>query len=184
MGAGGGGSDAPYVVPVLDGIETDFFEWRDAARYRATGGSGTMHRASGNLLEVRYGTDGSNLHVRADLAEAARGDRANGIALLFPGPQERRVRLPLGAGAGPLSWAGEAGSDGVADAGEFAVGETVEIRIPLTRLRREDSGVAEPIRFQVALERDSRPEEVAPSSGWFLLRAMDQNPRLTHWSAL
>ncbi|HET9252155.1 MAG TPA: glycoside hydrolase family 57 protein [Candidatus Eisenbacteria bacterium] len=176
----------PHVRPVLDGRVTDFFEWRDAARYLAAGGSGSMHRTSGALLEVRYGTDGTSLHVRVDLAPEARGDRTVGLALVFPGPPERRVRMAL-EGAGVPKWDGKARGK---DAGEYAAGEIVEARIPLSRLAGKRTGeegstpAAERIRFQVVLERRGRPEEVAPSAGWFLLRAISQDPNLTHWSAL
>ena len=168
----------PHVSPVIDGRDTDFFEWRDAARYLAAGGSGSMHRTSGALTDVRYGTDGRNLHVRVDLAPEARADRTLGLELLFPGPPERRARMAL-VGSGAPKW-----TRGVRtkDAGEWVAGEIVEVRIPLARL-----GAAAPvdeIQFQVILKRGRRPEEVAPASGWFRLRAASQDPRLTHWSAL
>jgi alpha-amylase/alpha-mannosidase (GH57 family) len=178
--AGAADAETPYVRPIVDGRDTEFFEWRGAARYRAAGGSGSMHRASGTLAEVRYGTDGTSLHVRVDLAEPARGDRALGLTLVFPGPPERTVRVGLEGRSIP-EWVGE-GAEG--DAGEVAVGEIVEIRIPLSRLSAEDAGAPERLRFRISLERGGRPEEVAPSSGWFLLRAASQDPMLTHWSAM
>jgi hypothetical protein len=183
-----GAGEAPFVLPVVDGRETDFFEWRDAARHRAAGGSGSMHRASGALLEVRYGSDGRNLHVRADVEGVARSDRALALALVFPGPPERRARIPLGRAArGTPAWSGEGAAFAPADpadVGEYAVEEIVEIRIPFTCVSDGVQGVPDRIRFQAVLERESRPEEVAPATGWFLLRAASRDPKLTHWSAL
>ena len=189
LGLDGTGEGAATIHPRIDGRETEFFEWRDAARYRAAGGSGSMHRTSGALVEVRYGTDGRNLHVRVDLTPEARADHALALALVVVGPPERRIRIAL-AGKGVPEWAGDSHASG--DAGEYAAGEIVEVRIPLSRLAATPSSLVpkegnEPvdrIRFQIRLERESQPEDVAPASGWFLLRAASQDPRLTHWSAL
>ena len=137
-----------------------------------------MHRTSGALVDVRYGTDGVNLHVRVDLTPEARTDRVLGLELVFPGPPERRARIAL-AGSGAPKW-----TRGVRtkDVGEWVAGEIVEIRIPLARLGTATPG--DEIQFHVVLKRGTRPEEMAPASGWFHLRAVSQDPRLTHWSAL
>jgi alpha-amylase/alpha-mannosidase (GH57 family) len=172
---------APHVVPLMDGRETDFFEWREAARYRVAGASGSMHRTSGALLEVRYGTDGKNLHVRLDLSEPVRGDTGLDVVLVFPGPPERRARVRLRQGRGTPTWVDGFGGE---DRGEVAAEEIVEIRIPFRRLAGKDPSALENLRFQVWLERNGRSEEVVPPSGWLVLRAASEDPRLTRWSAL
>jgi len=166
----------------VDGRETDFFEWKDAARYRVAGATGSMHRTAGALLEVRYGTDGRNLHVRLDLAESMRGHTGLDVVVVLPGPPERRARFPLGPGRGEPTWTGTLSGEG--DVGEYAMQDIVEVRIPRGLLAGATGDPPERVRFQVWLERDGRPEEVAPDSGWLVLRAADEDPRLTHWSAL
>ena len=182
-GVGAGGVvGPPHVAPHVDGFETDFFEWREAARYRVAGASGSMHRTSGTLVEVRYGTDGSNLHVRLDLAEPIRADTGLEALLTFPGPPERRARVRLAPGHGTPKWMGKGMRRG--DAGEVAVGDLVEIRVPLRRLEgKKGTGLAE-VRFQLSIERKHVSEEIVPREGWLVLRAASEDPRLTRWSAL
>jgi hypothetical protein len=54
---------------VLDGEVTSFFEWLGAGRYRPDPRSGAMH-GDIPVRELFYGTDGQNLFVRMDQAEA------------------------------------------------------------------------------------------------------------------
>jgi hypothetical protein len=177
-GVGGDAGGALQARPTIDGRETDFYEWRGAALYEAAGGSGSMHQASAVLRAIRYGLDGADLFVRVDWD---RGREAEGcvLAIELEDAPERSVRVPLRSkSAGPARPPNEREFKG--DSGEYSVDEIVEIRLPLDP---GGGGLQSVVRFRVALEREGRPEEVAPHSGWFELRLPPES-RGTQWSAL
>jgi len=165
--------------PVVDGRESDFYEWREALVYDAAGGSGSMHQASSILRSLRCGIEGVDLFVRLDWDRGS--DRAAGCVAVIEidGAPERRARVPLGAkGAGP-AWDRGSAPKGAADRGEAAVDEIAEVRLPLGP---GGGGLASTIRVRVILERDGHPEEVAPYRGWMELKRPDS--RSSQWSAL
>jgi alpha-amylase/alpha-mannosidase (GH57 family) len=47
----------PYLAPVLDGRETDFYEWRGALGLDVEADAGAMHATTGVLSRIRYGVD-------------------------------------------------------------------------------------------------------------------------------
>jgi alpha-amylase/alpha-mannosidase (GH57 family) len=183
----------PYVRPIVDGRETEFFEWRRAALYRAAGAMGNMHRASALLREVRFGTDGKALHVRLDFVSRASELRGASVSLFFPGPPERTVRaMWAGAGRGSPEWvpeetgedrrpeSGEGGGPEAGEPGSYAVDEIAEISLPLARFGQRPGRV----RFRVRLECQGSGEEIAPGSGWFLLPLPEHDLDLAIWTAL
>jgi len=177
-GIGGDSGGALEARPTIDGRETDFYEWRGAARYEPAGGSGSMHQASAVLRAIRYGLDGADLFVRVDWD---RGRAAEGrvVAIAFEDPPEEAARVPLQSkSVGPAWPANDRRSK--ADMGEYSVDEIAEIRLPLDP---GGGGFGSVVRFRVVLEREGRPEEVAPHSGWFELR-IPPEPRGGQWSAL
>ena len=157
----------PIVRAVLDGRETDDLEWRLAARYEPGGAMGSMHRASGLLRAVRFGTDGEHLYLRVDLEGGPTGRSGASVLITFAELGERSARIALGAAdRGAPDWSGGPAGGNRSDSGAFAADQIVEVRLPL-RSCVETRG--ESIRFRVCLERGGQPEEFAPHTGWFEL---------------
>lgn len=175
---GGGAEGALQSRPTIDGRETDFYEWRGAALYEPAGGSGSMHQASAVLRAIRYGLDGADLFVRVDWD---RGRAPDGwvVAIALEEPPEGAARIPLRSKAAGPAWPPNDRKP-KADPGEYSVDEIAEIRLPLDP---GGGGLSSMVRFRVVLEREGRPEEVAPHSGRFELRLPPES-RGTQWSAL
>lgn len=177
-----GSARIPHVRPVLDGRETDFFEWRHAAMYQAAGATGSMHRATAAMKSIRFGTDGKNMFLRVDMDGLASSAANVSIAILFQGPPERTARIALGAASrGEPVWSGGSGVEVESGVGGYAVEQIAEIRIPLQRCGDEPG---RGIRFRVALERADAAEEIAPPDGWLHLTLPEVDLALALWSAL
>ncbi len=160
--AGSGPMTLPSVQPTLDGSEADSAEWRGAFEYRAAGAAGSMHHAGARMRSIRLGGGAQDLYVRIDLAEAASAMRGAHLVFTFQG-SGRRARIPLGAaGRGVVAW--EGGPPKGSEAGEYAVGEVVEARLPFRLLGRQPEGR---LGLRVTFERGAGIEESAPRSGWF-----------------
>ncbi len=187
--ASAGRAGSIRVRPTLDGVETDFFEWRDAVRHVPGGDSGTMHRAAARLAEVRFGTDSGSLWIRVDVVASVLGaDRRGGVSgelslrVSFPPPRGGHALLPLLGGRGAPAWSGEPGETSPSsDPGEYAIDRIVEVRLPLARI---GASPGETLRFRVALEGGGAIEETAPESGWLGVEVRDERSRSADWSAL
>ncbi len=92
------------VAPVLDGRVSDYFEWLGAGLIEAGSGQGAMHRATGLIRRVLFGSDGSRLFFRVD---PEHGDARSLLSCLpscrlvleLDGTAPRRVALRLEGGA-------------------------------------------------------------------------------------
>ena len=180
-GAGEAGQPDGFLAgrPDLDGLETDFFEWKGAIHYDPAGAAGSMHLVSSTLRAVRFGTDGQNLYLMLGLETPGASNSDVSIAVLLSGGEERLARVPLGAGGrGKPEWARLPPAKSTGDLGEYAIDRVVEVRIPFQAFEET------PVRFRVLVERQGEVDEVAPHSGWFELRLRPDDPEISQWSAL
>jgi hypothetical protein len=164
----------PYLAPVLDGRETDFYEWRGARLLDVEAESGAMHATTGFLTRVRYGVDDRNLYVRADWRAGAPGEGAT-LRIVFPGPPARTLQLPLRPGQGVPLW----DAQGVGEAGAYAVGRVAEVRIPFLHLGARPGTT---LGFRLEVEREGRITERAPRSGVLAASVPTEEDRLKLWS--
>ncbi|HEY7728848.1 MAG TPA: glycoside hydrolase family 57 protein [Candidatus Eisenbacteria bacterium] len=164
----------PHVVPTLDGRETDFYEWRGARMLDVEADAGAMHATTGVLTRVRYGVDERSLFVRADWRK---GTAREGMTLrvVFPGPPERAVSVPLARGGGEPVW----DEEGAGDAGTYAVDRLLEVSIPFSRLRARPGTV---LGFRVQVEREGTVLERAPRSGVLTASVPTEEDWLELWS--
>ena len=167
-------SGFPYVRPTIDGRSSHFYEWMGAVEHGASGESGAMHRASAVVRSVRFGGDGHNLYLLIDAAPRADG----GMAIAIETAGGRMARVPLRQGQGKPSWTGFVSTGD--DRGEYAAGDVVELRLPLTEL---GARAGQSTAFRILLERDGAREEIVPAAGWLTLPAAGAHPELDLWSA-
>lgn len=176
-----GREPVPYVRAVMDGRETDFFEWRDATRHEAAGATGAMHQVTGPIETVRFGTDGKSLYIRID----ARGDGSappgSSLAIEFGGDSPRVARADLGRARGVLAWSGGGDAKGNESTASYVRDAILEIEIPL---RRAGAVAGAHLPFRLTLEANGQPEQVVPASGWLSLPVPHVDLGLTIWSAL
>jgi len=173
----GSAEGIPFVRPAVDGRETDYFEWRGAARYDAAASGDSMHRTAASIAEVRYGFERDALCVRVEWAPNADLTRA---ALRFESEgNEPFATLPLDAAErGAPRWS-DAG-DGAQDSGSYARASILEARLPLGRWR---SNAGDTLTWRIVLVRAGAVEESAPAKDWFRTPLPPANPDLLLWSA-
>jgi hypothetical protein len=164
----------PYLAPVLDGRETDFYEWRGARVLDMEAEAGAMHATTGFLSRVHFGVDDRHLYVRADWRADAARDGAR-LRVVFPGPPEQAFALSLERGAGEPLW----DEQGAGDSGSFAVDRVAELRVPFARLSARRGTV---LGFRVEVEREGAVLERAPRSGLLAAPVPTEEDWLELWS--
>jgi len=176
-----GREPVPYVRAVLDGRETDFFEWRDAARHEPAGATGAMHQVTGPIETVRFGTDGKSLFLRVDARGGWSATLGSTLTIEFAGASPRVARADLGRASSDLAWSGGEETKDSERAGLYVRDAILEIEIPL---RRAVAVAGAHLPFRLTLERNGQPEQVVPASGWLSLPVPLVDLDLTIWSAL
>ncbi|HYQ95922.1 MAG TPA: hypothetical protein VER38_02830, partial [Candidatus Eisenbacteria bacterium] len=177
------GEHVPYIAPTLDGRDTHFYEWRNAELYDAASDQGAEHRTRSTMRRVLFGLNESDLFVRVDGVEAG-ANPPGAIRLRFTLPRRVDARAPLERGPrGPLEWTAGTGGPalaGAADPGEYAVGNLVEIRVPLARL---SGGPGTVLRWSVALEEAGEVTEILPRAGELATPTLAPDFEARNWSA-
>lgn len=162
------------IHPVVDGRESDFFEWHGAGLHRPGRGRGSMFGGAPPFTALLWGFDASNLYLRLDPdgePDAARPDRLR-LTLLGPrGPV--RIDFPLA----PDGVARPGRLDG-REAGKAVLGRILEIGIPLAPL-----GIQPGEDLVMAVEALVGETEVErlPRSGYLPLSVPGADFERIHW---
>jgi alpha-amylase/alpha-mannosidase (GH57 family) len=166
----------PYLQPVLDGRETDFYEWRGVPVYDAEAEAGATHAVTSVLSRVRFGVDERNLYVRVDWRGATPPEGVR-LRVIFPDPPQRELAFPLTlGGSGEPVWEGSGAGEG----GAFSIDQIVELRAPFSRIGAAPGSI---VRFRIEVERSGASVERAPRSGVFTAAAPSQDFWLEYWSS-
>jgi len=138
----------------IDGQITSYFEWMGAGVYSIDPRQGAMHGRRNVAREFHYGSDGSSLFLRLDLAADPHNTAGTEVHCTAEG---RKLRLRLENRSASVLDADLAPADF-----EAAFDRVLEIRLSLAAL-----GVAPgaPVRLQVSLWRNGLPLEAIPPHG-------------------
>jgi alpha-amylase/alpha-mannosidase (GH57 family) len=179
-GAAPGGTDGErfaFVAPTLDGRDTHFYEWRNAALYDAASDQGADHKTTGTIRRILFGLSETDLFLRVD-GVGASAKPGSAILLRFRHPRGIEARASLaGAGGGPLVWVPVLD---VQDPGEFAAGALTEIRAPLAAL---GATPGTELRWSVLLEESGEIAETIPRAGDLTATTLDADFSGRNWSA-
>jgi alpha-amylase/alpha-mannosidase (GH57 family) len=175
-----------FIEPVLDGLETNFYEWKEAGLFRARGGQAAMYRSERYVGDLYYGFNLHNLYLRLDLA-TEREELPEGLEVhVEVEVAERRYRaeFPLlfqAEGQGYVLYRLEEGKEPeeVLRSGQVHAQRIVEIALPF-----HDLGAAEDqeLRLHVELRRASMLCERIPRIGYISLRVPSQDFERIMWS--
>ena len=135
----------PYslIAPTIDGIVTDFFEWRGAGSINTQPPLGAMWKADGFFTSIHFGWGLDHLYLRLDPDEASQARQgAMTLEVILRTPQ-RTFRLtcamdPVGADRFILSH--ETGADAWQEVGAYqsiARNTVLELAVPLKDLQLE-----------------------------------------------
>lgn len=56
-----------FITPVIDGKDTNYYEWLNAGHFDAAKAGGTMHRSQSFVRHLYYGFDATRLYIRLDI---------------------------------------------------------------------------------------------------------------------
>jgi alpha-amylase/alpha-mannosidase (GH57 family) len=79
--------------PVIDGLESTYYEWLGARVVRASDYSGSMYMSSSLLSGLYYGISAQQLFLRLDPAEAFRGLKNVSVVVRFVGPGQSALEI-------------------------------------------------------------------------------------------
>ncbi len=131
-----------FIQPSMSGSRTSFYEWREAGFYRVPAG-GSVYHEHGFLAGVYWGFDPGRIYLRLDPIETFRqaGSLLDSVNVWIELTQPDRcikARLQPGEQATDLELStSHAGCEKIAGLGvvkEVAVGEVIELSIPLARV--------------------------------------------------
>jgi hypothetical protein len=166
----------------MDGRDTHFYEWRNAELFDAASDQGADHRSVSSMRRVLFGLNEANLFLRVD-GLSGKDPGKSSLLLRFTLPRSVEARAPLARGfRGALEWipGGAAKTPDGEDAGEYAVGDVIEIRVPLARLEATAGSV---VHWRVVLEQESQTVEVIPRLGEFATPTLPSDFSAQNWSA-
>ncbi len=154
-----------FIEPEVDGEVSSYFEWLGAGVYRPDQRQGAMHGRSTLIEELRFGSDGSRLFVRADMQPSSPGAMA-GLELRLTvraSNAETEFRFALARdGAQLVSMTGR-GTRHALPHVACAYRKIFECAVDLAGI---DAPPSAPAAIQVSLWRDGLPLEAAPPHGW------------------
>jgi alpha-amylase/alpha-mannosidase (GH57 family) len=87
-----------FIMPTLDGRDTNYYEWLLAGRYDPTLGGGSMHQTRLLLRRIYYGFDSRTLYVRIDPDPALLTPQQAAhttLAVMIFEPRSWRIEIPL-----------------------------------------------------------------------------------------
>ncbi|HUM41203.1 MAG TPA: hypothetical protein PKJ04_15775, partial [Nitrospira sp.] len=87
------------ITPTLDGLASNFFEWRGAGSINPTPPLGAMWKSEGLFTAILFGFDREHLYLRLDLDEgsAPRQEHCTADLYIGSGIQQYRLSFPLSA---------------------------------------------------------------------------------------
>lgn len=172
-----------WLAPVLDGRDTDYFEWRVAGWVDLRKGRGAMEGSAGILQRLGFGFDAVHLFLRVDFAwpngvQPTARWRLRVAMDPFPGIlecplQSGCVELPLPAHAMSQQERGEGKQSVVA-----AYDHILEMRIPLSASQLQ-SGASVALRF--TLLRDETEIETQPLRGVVTITVPSHDDTAEQW---
>jgi alpha-amylase/alpha-mannosidase (GH57 family) len=153
------------IEPSVDGEVSSYFEWLGAGVYRPNQRQGAMHGRAALLHELRFGSDGTRLFVRADMGQSTPGAMA-GLELRLTvraSNAETEFRFALARDGAHLSSMSGRGTRHALPHVACAYNRIFECAVDLAGI---DASAAAPLQIQVSLWREGLPLEAAPPHGW------------------
>lgn len=82
-----------FIKPLIDGINTHFYEWRKAGLYRSKGNSSSMYNQVHHISRIFYGFDVDNFYGRIDLIASVKD---MSIFVHIISPRSMCLKIPIG----------------------------------------------------------------------------------------
>ena len=169
---------AAFMTPVIDGRQTDFYEWQAAGRRAIAGAGGAMHAGRAWIRDLYYGFDRRSIHLRVDFLEPPGESRALRIEWLEPAAVRHEIRA-LAPGRPAIERAATRGAAEGVPGATACLDSVLEMTIPLEALSTRPG---DRLSFFVQVLERGRPVETAPASDVVRLQAPDESLDAAVWS--
>ncbi|MDR4472663.1 MAG: glycoside hydrolase family 57 protein [Nitrospira sp.] len=132
-----------FITPTLDGMASNFFEWRGAGTINPTPPLGAMWKSEGLFTAMFFGFDREHLYLRLDLddASAPRQEQCTADLYVGSGIQQYRLSFPLSAAGADTFLLARADESGVyRDVGSYSTicrRKILELGVPFKDLEIE-----------------------------------------------
>ena len=132
-----------FITPTLDGMASNFFEWRGAGTINPTPPLGAMWKSEGLFTAMFFGFDREHLYLRLDLddATAPRQEQCTADLYVGSGIQQYRLSFPLSAAGADTFLLARADESGVyRDVGSYSTicrRKILELGVPFKDLEIE-----------------------------------------------
>ncbi len=164
------------IEPVIDGLETNYFEWIGAGLYIPDSGSGSMHGVRKYLTAFYYGYGARALYLRLDFSPAFQRDHPSfEVRLAFEGKGSARLHVSVHNGAlGRMEFQqdGESNFVPVTSSENLQAGflNIFEVKADYEFLRISAS---EKLKLQVSLWADDLPLDLLAQNGLLTLEPLE-----------
>jgi alpha-amylase/alpha-mannosidase (GH57 family) len=166
------------IDPLIDGLETNYFEWLGAGIYLPDTTSGSMHGVRTCLDALYYGCGGNALFLRLDFPESFRKEHTScQIRINLDGDSRARLHATIHDGK-VISlefWKGEEPQRATHVSGnnelQACFSQIFEVRLAYSML-----GISpgKQIRLQISLWADDLPLQIMPQEGWLTLDLVEE----------
>jgi len=179
-----------FIYPKIDGLITNYYEWRSGGIYQILTSGGAMHQAENFLNAIYYGFDLENLYLRLDSKipfnknELDLSEIKIKISFLDPPNQELQIEWspkeiehnlqPQQVKAIFLNAKGE-----TTQISNIAAKKIVELSIPFSYLGAKPD---EPIEFSLTIIKNGLQIERWPHQSTILFRRPTETFHLEHWT--
>ncbi|MDD5449232.1 MAG: glycoside hydrolase family 57 protein [Candidatus Omnitrophica bacterium] len=174
--------------PVIDGLDTTYYEWLEAACFDVATTGGTMHRAQSVIKNICCGFDLHNLYIKVDLKlpETFSADK-NKLKLVIskiPSP-EIRIEIPVFDDKNKLTARlykrdTEGGWELAGEIDQIAYKKILELAVPFNDL---EIGQGREFKLAFFIEEDSVILERQPEQGPISLIAPTVDYESYNWTA-
>ncbi|MFA5859822.1 MAG: glycoside hydrolase family 57 protein [Elusimicrobiota bacterium] len=170
------------ITPQVDGLVTNYYEWRSAGLCQTARAGGTMHQAESLLQSMYYGFDLQNLYIRFDTLLPLKKVLGQNIVIkvVFLKPEGCHIVIPLSAKVPTAEFYSPAQPDGEKKNLLICMEKIIELVVPLKLL----STVAnDKIEYVVVIEKDIIELERWPHQSSVTFNVPDDKYLLGLWSA-
>jgi alpha-amylase/alpha-mannosidase (GH57 family) len=171
-----------FIMPTLDGRDTNYYEWLPAGRYDPTVGGGSMHQTRFLVRRIYYGFDSRTFYLRIDpdpvLLTPEQAEHTTLVVMIFE-PLLRRIEIALPNAVVHCYEQDENGTWVPSQQSlEVAIDHIVELAIELESLNVHPG---DQLLVQVIVQRDTQELERCPLRSPILVQAPEKDYEERMW---
>jgi len=161
------------IAPVIDGEDTDFYEWKGAGVHELTKEGGAMHRAEKDVDTLYYGFSRDDLYIRLDAKGGFSKTLQDADVEVWFLEESKKEMLKFTGGGGVEA-------SGMEKTGACcAAGKIFEAKIPFADVGRVMTGKS--IRFRVVLKKGGKEAQEIPEKGFIHIKEPGKGFELYNW---